>query len=126
MNLLEFFRGWDLMRALKKFLTEEEMQSVEKRWSPRNQFYRKVEVVPHNGPLKGLTYSTAPESCWSKDISKGGISLETKKAYRTQSVLKLTFQYMEKKAMNVVAKVIWSKQDRCGLKFMAFGEDYRR
>ena len=102
------------------------MQTVEKRWSPRNSFIRKVEVTPHDGPFKGLMTTTAVESCLSQDISKGGIRLETKKFYRTQSVLKLNFQYMDKKAMNVIAKVVWSKQDNCGLKFMAFGENHRR
>ena len=97
------------------------MPTVEKRWAPRNALIRKVEVVPHDGPFNRLMSRSDAESCWSQNISKGGMRLETKKPYRTNTILKLNFQFMEKKAVDVFAKVVWFRENRCGLKFMAFG-----
>ena len=98
------------------------MSPVEKRWSPRNTMVRKVAVVPHDGPFSRLMTSAPIDSCWSQDISKGGMRLETKKPYTPNAILKLNFQFMDKKAVDVFAKVVWSRADRCGLKFMAFGQ----
>ena len=97
------------------------MTNVEKRWSPRNSLVRKVSVAPHDGPFDRWMTRPSTESCWSKDISKGGIRLETKRAFKANSILKLNFQFMDKRSVDVFAKVVWSKADLCGLKFMAFG-----
>ncbi len=100
------------------------MPSVEKRWSPRNKFFRKVEVVPHNAPFARLVSDDKPKTFWSQDISKGGMSLQTNQSLPASAVVKLNFQYLEKKPMNVFAKVVWTRANECGLKFMAF-EDRR-
>lgn len=97
------------------------MPTVEKRWSPRNALVRKVEVVPHDGPFNRLMTQTPVESFWSRDISKGGMRLETKKPFRANAILKLNFQFIDKKAVDVFAKVVWFRENYCGLKFMAFG-----
>ena len=99
---------------------EKKMPLVEKRQSPRNTLIRKVSVSIHHKPFDRLLAPGPDESCWSQDISRGGIRLETKKGYRADAVLKLNFQFIDKKNVDVVAKVVWSRENRCGLKFMAF------
>jgi hypothetical protein len=100
--------------------------AAEKRWSPRNAFLRKVQVVPHTVPFARLVTEEKPQVCWSQNIGKGGMCLETSKPFNRDLVVKLNFQYMEKKPMNVFAKVIWARANQCGLKFMAFGDSQRR
>jgi len=102
----------------RKHSFEERNMAVEKRWAPRSKFNRKVEVLDQ----KASTGSLKADVCYSQDISKGGINLETSHGYKPNSILKLNLQLFEKKPVNVFAKVVWRKENRCGLKFMAFDQ----
>jgi hypothetical protein len=93
---------------------------IEKRLHKRCLFEQKIEVWRQDG-LPGAR-RCHPDVCVSRDISHGGIRIETRKPLTLHTVVKLDFQMFTEKPVQVFAKVVWSSQGYCGLRFITSDE----
>jgi hypothetical protein len=94
--------------------------AVEKRLHKRCRFEQKVEVWRQACRLGERRCH--PDVCTSLDISHGGMRLETRKPLPLHSVVKLDFQMLAEKPVQVFAKVVWSSQGFSGLRFITSDE----
>jgi hypothetical protein len=94
--------------------------TVEKRLYKRCRFERKVEVWRQD--CRSGERRCHPDVCQSRDISHGGMRLETHKPLSLHTVVKLDFQMFEEKPVQVFAKVMWTTQESCGLRFITSDE----
>jgi hypothetical protein len=98
--------------------------AVEKRLHKRCAFEQKVEVWRQD--CRPGARRCHPDVCVSRDISHGGIRLETRKPLTLHTVVKLDFQMFTEKPIQVFAKVVWSSQGYCGLRFITSDETCAR
>lgn len=93
---------------------------AEKRLHKRCRFEQPVEVWRQD--CRPGERGCRPHRCQSRDISPGGMKLETPKPLPLHSVVKLDFKMFEEKPVQVFAKVVWSTQSFCGLRFITSDE----
>ncbi len=94
---------------------------TDKRVHKRCKFERRVEVWHQDSTTSARPKGVhRPEVCRSRDISQGGIKIETAKPIPLSTVVKLDFQMFEEKPVQVFAKVVWTAERCCGLQFMTF------
>jgi hypothetical protein len=94
--------------------------ALEKRLHQRCCFEREVEVwcqEEHHASRRGFR---RPEKCRSRNISAGGMLIKTPRPLPVHSVVKLDFSMHEEHPVQVFAKVVWSSNADCGLKFVSF------
>jgi len=97
--------------------------AVEKRLYKRCRFERKIEVWRQD--CRTGEHGCHPDVCTSRDISHGGMQLETHKPLPLHTVVKLDFKMFEEKPVQVFAKVVWSSQGFCGLRFITSDETFK-
>ncbi len=94
--------------------------AAEKRLHKRCRFEQSIEVWRQDG--RSGAGHCHPEVCTSHDISHGGMKLETRKPLPLHTVVKLDFKMLQEKPVQVFAKVVWSSQGFCGLRFITSDE----
>ena len=111
-----FLRAW-LMTAME-----------EKRRFNRFDFQNVIHVFPVLPSKSGNIFEVQKESfeASASNISEGGLKFETKKELSPNFLLKLNFELTHDQPLEVYGKVIWSKDNRFGIRFMYTDQTLRQ
>jgi hypothetical protein len=100
----------------------------EQRKSPRVDFTEGVLAHPVTPSKSGNIFEVNAQahSFQAVDISREGIRLNAGRPLPPQSILKLNFELLKRKPLDVFARVVWSRGDQAGLKFIVLDENAQK
>ena len=100
----------------------------DKRRHDRFEFQKRIHVFPVLPSKSGNIYEVQKDSfeAHSSNLSEGGLGLETAKPLNPDFLLKVNFELQSDQAMEVYGKVVWSRQNHCGIRFMYTDASLRR
>lgn len=94
--------------------------TVEKRRHKRFKFAEEVRVFPVLPSASGNIFEVQQEPVPSKafDISEGGMRMEWDGELSPEFLLKLNFEFSNNLPVEVYGKIVWTKTDQVGVRFM--------
>ena len=92
----------------------------EKRRFNRVEFQKSVRVFPVLPSKSGNIYEVQNEGLQVKavDISEGGLRLETNEELNENFLIKMHFEFVKDKPVEVFGRIMWSSEGRHGIRFM--------
>ncbi len=92
----------------------------EKRHFDRFKFQKPVRVFSVLPSKSGNIYEVQKNCLELKasNISEGGLNLEVEKPLDSQYLLKMNFEVEKDQLVEVYGKVVWSRENHCGVRFM--------
>jgi hypothetical protein len=102
--------------------------NTERRKYPRAKFDATVIVhkVVESNSGNVFEVQGTPIAAKSTDVSEGGIRLEMAKSSPFTKILKLNFQILKNKSVDVYTRVAWEGDGSCGLQFIVLDDEIRK
>ncbi|HUO58408.1 MAG TPA: PilZ domain-containing protein [bacterium] len=102
--------------------------NVEKRKHNRFEFQKPVRVFPVLPSKSGNIYEVQTESfeVQARDISEGGLRLQSQQELNPQFLVKLNFEISKDQPVEVFGKIMWSQERHHGIRFMLVDQEMRK
>jgi len=78
----------------------------------QRQFARHLVNIPVNFVVRGRSYKS-----WIRNISGGGVYIETGTLFPVQSVISMTYSLPDSGEENRIGLIVWAKLQGIGVKF---------
>jgi hypothetical protein len=100
----------------------------EKRRYNRFGFQKSVQVYPVLPSISGNIFEVQKESIEARasNVSEGGLALETSRPLNPDNLVKMNFEVADHQPVEVYGKIIWSRSNRCGVRFMYLDASLRK
>lgn len=100
----------------------------EKRRYQRIDFQKPVQVFPVLPSQSGNIFEVQKESIEARasDVSEGGLGLETSQPLNPDFLVKMNFEVAGNQAVEVYGKIVWSRSNRCGIRFIYLDASLRK
>ncbi|SRR5579871_1073963 len=100
----------------------------EKRKFNRFEFQKPIRVFPVLPSKSGNIYEVQKESfeVRASDVSEGGVGFETNRNMNPDWLLKMNFEVEANEPVEVYGKIVWSRSNRCGVRFMHMDSSLRK
>jgi hypothetical protein len=101
---------------------------AEKRKFDRYAFPKTVQAFPVLPSRSGNIFEVQKQSLEvaAHDISEGGLRLETDRSFDPQFLLKLSFEVVQERPVEVFGKIIWSSEGYHGVRFMLADQELKK